>query len=304
MATIESTITTGGITQTTITQAPAFNATIVQQSPLFQATFNTNGKDGAVGPQGPVGATGPQGPAGATGPQGPIGNTGPQGPIGNTGPQGPTGNTGPQGPIGNTGPQGPIGNTGPQGPTGATGSTGPQGPTGPQGSLILHGNGAPTGLTGVNDDYYIDDDNGNLYGPKAGGSWPTPHIGNVSKRKAITIRLIPEDTDVPAGAIAFDFSITEAWDGLDLKKAVFRVDVPSADSQTYQIKRDRGGTVENMLSTVATIADNKKWSHESPAPVLVIDATKDDFAEYDLISFFTTLSGDPPQGLEVTLYAE
>ncbi|HXD22639.1 MAG TPA: hypothetical protein VN613_04715, partial [Gemmatimonadaceae bacterium] len=56
----------------------------------------------------------------------------------------------------------PVGNlTGPQGP---------QGIQGPVGSQILTGTGAPSGLTGVNGDIYIDNSNGNYY-KKVSGSW-------------------------------------------------------------------------------------------------------------------------------------
>ena len=42
-----------------------------------------------------------------------------------------------------------------------------------RGNVVLNGTGAPAGGTGINGDFYIDSNANNLYGPKAGGSWPT-----------------------------------------------------------------------------------------------------------------------------------
>lgn len=93
-----------------------------------------------------------------------IGPTGPTGPTGSTGPAGPPG-----APTGATGPTGPIG---PAGPVGAP--TGPTGPTGTDGNTILSGFGPPSNALGVDGDYYLDLTTYTLYGPKAGGMWPTP----------------------------------------------------------------------------------------------------------------------------------
>ena len=105
-----------------------------------------------------VSMVGPIGPQGVQGPVGATGSTGPQGPIGLTGA------TGPQGIQGITGPQGPIGLTGPQGPAGANGSNG---------TAVLNGTTPPTMAIGVNGDFYINSSTNILYGPKAGGAWPT-----------------------------------------------------------------------------------------------------------------------------------
>ena len=103
--------------------------------------------------------TGPAGPAGASGPKG---DTGPAGAIGAPGPTGPAG------------PAGPAGNTGPPGPAGPAGATGPAGPAGSNGSTVLNGTGAPASAVGTDGDFYLDTGADVLYGPKTGGSWPTP----------------------------------------------------------------------------------------------------------------------------------
>ena len=101
---------------------------------------------------------------------------GPQGVTGPTGPTGPTGATGPTGPTGADGTAGTTGATGPTGPTGLTGATGPQGiqgVPGANGNTIWSGTGAPSSGLGANGDIYIDTAASNLFGPKAGGVWPS-----------------------------------------------------------------------------------------------------------------------------------
>lgn len=128
---------------------------------------NIMGATGATGPQGPSGPTGSTGPQGI---QGLTGATGPQGPIGLTGPQGLTGAAGATGPQGIQGLIGPTGATGPQGPQGIQGL---QGNAGTNGTAVLNGINAPSSSTGSNGDFYINTTTNMLYGPKAGGVWPT-----------------------------------------------------------------------------------------------------------------------------------
>ena len=98
------------------------------------------------------------------------------GPQGIQGPSGPTGPAGPPGPVGDAGEdgaEGPQGVAGPTGPVGPEGPIGPDGPTGPQGRTILYGTAAPTGGTGVDDDFYLRTTTNELYGPK-NTTWPAP----------------------------------------------------------------------------------------------------------------------------------
>lgn len=94
--------------------------------------------------------------------------------IGGTGT---TGATGPQGPIGPQGPAGPKGDTGATG-TGATGATGP---AGANGASILMGSGDPSSSLGNTGDIYLDESNGNLWGPKdATLYWGSSAVGNIT----------------------------------------------------------------------------------------------------------------------------
>jgi hypothetical protein len=125
--------------------------------------------------------TGPAGAAGATGP---------------TGPAGPAGAVGAPGPTGSAGPAGPIGDTGPPGPSGANGNT------------VLNGTGAPANTVGNNGDFYIDTAADVLYGPKAGGAWPTTGTSLVGNPGA-TGPTGPAGPQGPAGPAGISGSVSD-----------------------------------------------------------------------------------------------
>ena len=140
------------------------------------------GPAGVTGAAGPPGVTGAAGPPGVTGAAGPPGTsiTGPAGVTGATGAPGVTGAAGPPGtsitgPTGVTGAAGPPGVTGAAGPPGTsiTGPTGVTGATGSAGTMIRSGFGQPADSLGNEGDIYINRLNGNYYGPKTNGTWPT-----------------------------------------------------------------------------------------------------------------------------------
>ena len=81
---------------------------------------------------------------------------------------------GPAGANGLQGPPGSAGAVGPAGPTGDTGAQGPAGPAGANGNTLLNGTGAPADTLGNDGDFYLDTAGNVLYGPKSGGTWPTP----------------------------------------------------------------------------------------------------------------------------------
>jgi hypothetical protein len=94
--------------------------------------------------------------------------------IGGTGT---VGATGPQGPIG---PQGPAGPKGDKGDTG-TGTPGATGPAGANGASILMGSGTPSTSLGNIGDIYLDEANGDLWGPKdATLYWGSSPVGNIT----------------------------------------------------------------------------------------------------------------------------
>ena len=95
------------------------------------------------------------------------GTDGARGATGATGSQGPRGDTGP---TGATGATGATGSQGPQGGTGATGSSGTTGAAGTNGASWLSGTGAPNANLGVNNDYYLDTSNSDIYN-KISGAW-------------------------------------------------------------------------------------------------------------------------------------
>ncbi|MCW9713436.1 collagen-like protein [Aliifodinibius salicampi] len=72
--------------------------------------------------------------------------------------------------LGCEGPQGPNGSQGPQGPEG------PVGPAGEDGSVMYSGQGGPSADIGDNGDYYLNQNTGELYGPKDSDGWGNPII--------------------------------------------------------------------------------------------------------------------------------
>jgi hypothetical protein len=65
------------------------------------------------------------------------------------------------------------GQQGPAGPQGSTGATGAAGAAGADGRTLLSGTSAPSSGTGANGDFFINTTASIIYGPKAGGAWPT-----------------------------------------------------------------------------------------------------------------------------------
>jgi hypothetical protein len=136
------------------------------------------GKNGAPGATGPQGAPGP---AGANGKDGANGADGTNGTNGTNGANGNTVLSGTEAPNAGTGNNGDFyirTNTnqiyGPK-TAGAWGApTSLKGTNGTNGNTILSGTAAPDPTEGVNGDFYLRTDTGELYGPKASGSWGSP----------------------------------------------------------------------------------------------------------------------------------
>jgi hypothetical protein len=79
---------------------------------------------------------------------------------------------GSQGSQGIQGVQGATGSAGAAGAQGPAGSNGSNGSAGADGNTVLYGTAAPT-TEGVNGNFYIRTSTNFLYGPKAGGVWPS-----------------------------------------------------------------------------------------------------------------------------------
>jgi len=183
-----------------------------------------------------VGAEGPAGPAGSQGPQG---DPGPTGPTGADGATWYSGIGAPDSGIGiiddhyfdessgdvylKTGSStwifeinlvGPIGPTGPAGVDGATGADGLNG------STWYSGSGVPSSGTGVDNDYYFDESNGDVY-KKISGSWGSP-ITNITG---------PTGATGPAGA-----------DGIQA------TDIHAATSKTTPVDADEMPLVDSAAS--------------------------------------------------------
>jgi hypothetical protein len=126
-------------------------------------SINLNGAPGPAGPMGPMGAPGPTGPNGLN-----ILN----------GPGNPTAVIGVNGEFYlNTttstlwGPK--TGGSWPGSAVSLIGPAGPAGPTGSNGLSILNGTSNPIGAIGSDGEFYINTSTNTIFGPKAGGVWPT-----------------------------------------------------------------------------------------------------------------------------------
>ena len=146
----------------------------------------------------------------------PVSIIGPQGVQGNPGADGKTLRSGSGAPAGGLGVDGDFYiNTaastiyGPKA-SGAWGSptsiVGPQGNAGTAGNTVLNGTGAPAGGTGVNGDYYIRNDTSQLYGPKAGGTWPGSPVSLVGPQgnAGAAGRTVLNGTAVPGAGVGVD----------------------------------------------------------------------------------------------------
>lgn len=163
---------------------------------------------GDKGDTGAQGIQGIQGVPGATGPDGAIGPQGVKGDTGSTGAKGDTGDTGPIGSQfleGSADPTSGVGATtdfyfqtttkhlwskesgswadlgslkGDQGIQGPDGTAGTAGTNGTNGTNFLAGAGVPSAGTGANGDYYLNETNFDVYGPKTAGAWGSP-FGNI-----------------------------------------------------------------------------------------------------------------------------
>jgi hypothetical protein len=60
------------------------------------------------------------------------------------------------------------------GPRGRTGTRGAAGAAGSNGYAVLNGPEAPAATIGVDNDFYVDTETTQLYGPKQGGVWGSP----------------------------------------------------------------------------------------------------------------------------------
>src|SRR5690554_2130471 len=123
---------------------------------------------------------------------------------------------GPAGPAGPAGPQGPAGPAGPVGPAGATGAAGANGQ---DGATIRAGAGAPADALGNNGDFYFDNENGVLYGPKADGEWPTTGTSLVGAKGdragSSVIAGYTEPTDAQEGDYWFNLTNSTIYGPLD-----------------------------------------------------------------------------------------
>lgn len=129
-----------------------------------------------AGCEGPAGSDGAQGPEGPQGEQGPVGPAGEDGSMIFSGTGGPAPNLGSEGDYYLNSTTGEF--FGPKTDSGWGNAImvlkGEDGQDGEDGSQIYAGSGSPDASLGMEGDYYLDQDNYQLYGPKSSSDWGSP----------------------------------------------------------------------------------------------------------------------------------
>lgn len=168
----------------------------------------------------------------------------------------PRGDTG----IGTQGVPGPPGES-IQGPPGDPGVKGDPGIQGVPGSAIISGVGIPSNAVGVDGDYFLDQSQAYLYGPKVSGIWPGVfldlrggasgvHYGTrtVSNSSALIAKTAATDPTLISNT---DYTqVTAIWDALP--NGVLRGITQQANSLTVT----RAGVYEIMLWASLSASDN------------------------------------------------
>lgn len=151
--------------------------------------------------------------------------------------------------VGIAGPAGPPGAS-IQGPPGPQGVPGAVGATGPAGSKIISGAGAPTNPVGVDGDYFLDQTNARLYGPKAAGVWSG---GYVDLKAALALATPPSDTF--AGAIGSSSLAAREDHSHPLPSYIYEDFIPT-DGGTITIGNSTNTAVLAPATTLNTLTIN------------------------------------------------
>lgn len=159
--------------------------------------------------------------------------------------------------------QGPVGPPGAsiQGPQGDPGIQGIQGIPGVPGSVIISGSGFPSNAVGVDGDYFLDQVQAYLYGPKAGGVWSGTFVdlrGGASGVHYGT-RTITNNASLIAKTAATDPTLVSNTDYTQvtaLFDALPNGVVRGITQQTNSLTITRAGVYEIMLWTSLSASNN------------------------------------------------
>lgn len=127
---------------------------------------------------------------------------------------------------------------------------------------------------------------------------PDGLAGSVLGEKGVCIAQVESDTDVAVADGKIAFTVPMSLDGMNLVDVIASVHTKGVTGTTdVQIRRRRGGSDADMLSTKITIGDEWFASDE------VIDGNNDDILDGDQIYIDVDAihSGTAPKGLSVVL---
>ena len=162
--------------------------------------------------------------------------------------------------VGIQGPQGPPGAS-VQGDQGIQGIQGIQGVAGVPGSRIIAGSGVPSNAVGIDGDYFLDQSQAYLYGPKASGVWSGTFVdlrGGASGVHYAT-RTITNNASLIAKTAATDPTLVSNTDYTQVT-AIFGA-IPDGvtrgiTQQTNSLTVTRDGVYEIMLWASLSVANN------------------------------------------------
>ena len=149
---------------------------------------------------------------------------------------------------------------GPTGATGATGATGLTGATGPSGKTLLNGTSDPTGLTGVDGDFYINTSNNKIFGPKNLGLWPAGV--NIVGPTGATGPTGPRNISITSPGASENIALFYTTNALTISKIIHVIRGGTSVTFTIRYNSSRaatgtevvtGGTVANNTTTGGTI---------------------------------------------------
>ena len=124
--------------------------------------------------------------------------------------------------------------------------------------------------------------------------------GDVALRE-IQVKVIDDATVLTTGDGKTSFVISKLLNGARLVEAQASVvGVSSSGTPTVQIRRLRGGSPADMLSTLITIDVSELDSYTAAAPS-VVDAANDDVATSDRLFVDVDVAGTGTDGLDVIL---
>ena len=137
---------------------------------------------------------------------------------------------------------------------------------GADGNTILNGTGQPLATVGVDGDFYIDTTSLTMFGPKAGGAWPTPGTSMMPGTLAVTAQMAaqPGDWAVNVSGASPNYTLTMTAPNTDWRLVTTDNDgtMPVAMTATYDTTN--GGVINFTLPVDVFVQRGRSDSQSVP----------------------------------------